>query len=146
MMQHARVHTWLHGPVYARMRECMHARACTHDCTCMLARAHARPSRREATNELSGFLGCLREAEFLGIGVDMKELRKHRQHGKRAAGVGYVLEQLSEEKLPEKPQDLGRHAKAIAVKLKQKGIGPSMIELPIHVQKALQTLQDAVVA
>lgn len=62
--------------------------------------------RREATNELSGFLGCLREAEFVGIGVDMTALRKYRQYGKRAAGVGYVLEQLSEEKLPKKAQDL----------------------------------------
>ena len=54
-----------------------------------------------------------------------------------------LKEQLSEENLPKNAQDLGRHAMAIAVKLKQKGIGPSMLELPAHVQKALQTLQDA---
>ena len=57
-----------------------------------------------------------------------------------------MLEQLSEKKLPTKAQDRGRHARAIAVKLKQKGMGPSMIELPAHAQKALQTLQDTAVA
>ena len=35
--------------------------------------------------------------QLLGINIDVAEIRKYRHYGKRAAGVGFVLEQLSEE-------------------------------------------------
>ena len=99
---------------------------------------HACMRACEAANELPRFMARLREAEFLGTGVDLTMLRKYRQYGKRAAGVAYVLEQLSDESLPKAAADLRAHAKAIVLKLRQKGVGPSM-SCRLIVQTALQT-------
>ena len=74
------------------------------------------------------------------------DLKKLRMNGKRIAGLGHVIEQLSAKNLPKDTAQLPEHAKTIIGKLKQKGIGAGerMIPLPDYAQKALEALASAV--
>lgn len=63
-------------------------------------------------------------------------------HAKRCAGVAFVLEHLSQERLPELEADLPACVQSIMTRLKAKGIGPGCVELPQHMWHGLQVLAE----
>ncbi len=73
-----------------------------------------------------------------------EELKKLRMHGKKCAGMGFVLEQLSAAKLPKDAALVPEHAASIIFKLRQKGIGAGerCVPLPEFAQRALDALKE----